>query len=151
VATQYVISTGTIALTTTVPKTVIEIPTGSTAPFQVVGMELVFSTVNPGSCVVEWGTYSVTGTGTTVTPLLFGMDQGPAAILGTVKINDSAEPTSFARGTLPSWCVPLPGMMSVLYPYTRELYQPVSTLRALRLTATVTGGTNVQLNLTIEQ
>jgi hypothetical protein len=148
-ATQYVIATGTMALSGTVPKTVIEIPTGATAPFIVVGLEVVFDTVTPGSCVTEWGTYATTGTGTTVTPLLYGCDQGPAAILGTVKINDSAEPATFARGTLPSWLIPLPGMYSTLTPYTREFYRPVSTLTALRLTAST--ATNVFVNLVIEQ
>jgi hypothetical protein len=147
-ARQYVIATGTVALAATVAKTVIEIPTSSTATLQVIGLECVFDTVTAGSCVVEWGTYATTGTGTTVTPLLYGVDQGPAADVGTVKINDSAEPASFARGSLPSWVLPLPGMYSILYPYSRELYQPVSTLRALRMTSV--GATNVFVNLTIE-
>jgi hypothetical protein len=149
VARQYVIATGTIALAAGVAKTCIEIPTSATATFQVVGLEIVFSTVTAGSCVVEWGTYTVTGTGTTVTPFLYGQDQGPVANLGTVKIANSVEPTSFARGTLPSWVIPLPGMYSTLYPYGRELYQPISTLRALRLNSV--GATNVFINLTIEQ
>lgn len=146
---QYVIATGTMALAAATAKTVIEIPTSSTATFQVVGLEIVFDTVIAGSCVIEWGTYTVTGTGTTATPFLYGQDQGPAANLGTVKIADSVEPTSFARGTLPSWVLPLPGMYSMLYPYGREMYQPISTLRALRMTSV--GATNVFVNLTIEQ
>jgi hypothetical protein len=147
--TQYVISTGSVALAAATPKTVIEIPTGSTAPYVVVGCEAMFDTVTPGSCVIEWGTYSTTGTGTTATPLLYGVDQGPVAILGTVKVNDSAEPSGFARGTLPSWVIALPGMYSTLTPYTRELYQPVSVNRALRFTSVL--ATNVIVNLVIEQ
>jgi hypothetical protein len=115
----------------------------------VVGLEFSFSAAAAGSCVAEWGTYATTGTGTTVTLMKYGMDQGPAAILGTVKIADTVEPTTFARGTLPSWCIPLPGMYSILYPYGRELYQPISILRAIRLTSTL--ACNVHVNLVIEQ
>jgi hypothetical protein len=98
---------------------------------------------------VEWGTYTVTGTGTTVTAQKYGADQGVAANLGTVKIADTVEPTSFARGTLPSWVIPLPGMYSILFPQGREMYQPVSILRAVRLTSTL--ACNVHINLYIEQ
>lgn len=143
------IATGSIALVAATAKTCIEVPTGSTAPFQTVGLEFSFSATAAGSVVVEWGTYTTTGTGTTVTPAKYGMDQGPTAILGTVKINDTVEPSGFARGTLPSWVIPLPGMYSILYPYGRELYQPISTNRAIRLTSTL--ACNVHVNLVIEQ
>lgn len=143
------IATGSIALVAATAKTVIEIPTGSTAPFQVVGLEFSFSATAAGSVVAEWGTYATTGTGTTVTPLKYGMDQGPSAILGTVKIADTVEPATFARGTLPSWVIPLPGMYSILYPYGRELYRPLSVNSALRLNSTL--ACNVHVNLVIEQ
>lgn len=148
-ATQYSVSTGAIALVAATAKTVIEIPTGATAPLTVIAMEMSFSITTAGSCVVEWGTYATTGTGTTVTAMKYGMDQGPAAILGTVKVADTVEPATFARGTLPHWIVPLPGMYSAFSPYARELYQPLSTLRAIRCTSTVAG--NVSVNLVIEQ
>jgi hypothetical protein len=144
-----VIATGTMALVAATAKTVIEIPTGATAPFQVIGLEFSFSATAAGSCVAEWGTYTTTGTGTTVTAFKYGLDQGPAAILGTVKVIDTVEPTSFVRGTLPSWCIPLPGMYSILYPYGREFYRPLSVLSALRLTSTL--ACNVHVNLVIEQ
>jgi hypothetical protein len=149
VATQYVISTGSIALVAATAKTCIEIPTGSTAPFQAIGLEASFSATAAGSCVIEWGTYATTGTGTTVTAQKYGMDQGPVAILGTVKIADTVEPATFARGTLPSWVIPLPGFYSILYPYGREFYRPLSVLSAIRLTSTL--ACNVHLNLVIEQ
>lgn len=143
------IATGSIALVAGTAKTCIEVPTGSTAPFQTVGLEFSFSSTAAGSVVIEWGTYTTTGTGTTVTPAKYGMDQGPSAILGTVKINNTVEPAGFARGTLPSWVIPLPGMYSILYPYGRELYQPISTNRAIRLNSTL--ACNVHINLVIEQ
>jgi hypothetical protein len=148
-ATQYSVSTGAVALVAATAKTVIECPTGATAPLTVVSLEVSFSMATAGSCVVEWGTYATTGTGTTVTPMKFGMDQGPAAIMGTVKITDTVEPATFARGTLPHWIIPLPGMYSAFLPYARELYQPLSILRALRCTSTVAG--NVSVNLVFEQ
>lgn len=148
-ATQYCVATQSCALVAATAKTVIEIPTGSTAPLTVIGLECSFSATAAGSAVVEWGTYTTTGTGTTVTPLKYGMDQGPAAIVGTVKIIDTVEPTGFAAGTLPSWVLPLPGMYSVLLPYAREFYQPLSVLRALRINSTL--ACNVRVNLFFEQ
>lgn len=148
-ATQFVVATGSIALVAATAKTCIEIPTGATAPLTVIGLELSYSAAAAGSCVVEWGTYATTGTGTTVTAQKYGADQGVAANLGTVKIADTVEPSTFARGTLPSWVIPLPGMYSILFPQGREMYQPPSILRAIRLTSTL--ACNVHVNLYIEQ
>lgn len=148
-ATQYCVSTQSVALTAATNKTIIEIPTGSTAPITIIGLECGFSATAAGSVVIEWGTYTTTGTGTTVTPFKYGMDQGPSAILGTVKINDTVEPSGFAAGTLPSILVPLPGMYSILYPYAREMYQPLSILRCIRVNSTL--ACNIRLNLYFEQ
>lgn len=148
-ATQFVIPTGSVALTAAANKTVLEIPTGSTAGFVVIALEVSFSATAAGSCVVEWGTYTTTGSGTTVTAQKYGIDQGQVAILGTVKIADSGEPTGFAAGTLPSWVLPLPGMYSILYPAGREFFQPVSLNRCIRVNSTL--ACNVRLNLVIEQ
>lgn len=148
-ATQFVVQTGAVALVAATAKTVIEIPTGSGGSFVVIGLEVSFSAVAAGSAVVEWGTYATTGTGTTVTAQKYGSDQGVVANLGTVKIADTVEPATFARGTLPAWIVPLPGMYSAFYPQSREFYRPVSTLSALRVNSTL--ACNVQVNLIIEQ
>lgn len=148
-ATQFLIPTGSVALTAAANKTCVEIPTGSSAGFVVIALELSFSATAAGSCVAEWGTYTTTGTGTTVTAQKYGMDQGQVANLGTVKIADTVEPTGFAAGTLPSWVLPLPGMYSVLFPSGREFFQPLSTLRCLRLNSTL--ACNVRINLVIEQ
>jgi hypothetical protein len=148
-ATQYVIATGSVTLVAATAKTCIEIPTGSTLPFLVIGMEIMSSAAAAGTLTIEWGTYTVTGTGTTATPQKIGVDQSVAATLGTVKIIDTVEPTSFAVGALPTYVIPLPGMYSILYPYGREMYQPVSTLRALRATSTL--ASPVRINLYIEQ
>lgn len=150
-AMQFVIATGNIALVANTAKTCVEIPTGSTMDFDVIGLELSFSATAGTSCIAEWGTFTTTGTGTTVTAAKYGKNQGPAAILGTVKIADTVEPSGFAAAGLPSWVLPLPGMYSVLLPYAREMYQPVSINRCLRLTLATGGVSNVRINLYIEQ
>jgi hypothetical protein len=149
VPAQFLIPTGAVALVAATAKTVIEIPTGSTADFVVVGIEFSFSAAAAGSAVCEWGTYATTGTGTTVTAQKYGTNQGPVANLGTVKIADSVEPATFTRGVLPLWIIPLPGMYSAFFPQGREFYRPVSVLSALRVTSTL--ACNVSVNLIIEQ
>jgi hypothetical protein len=148
-ATQYSVSTGSIALVAATAKTCIELPSNSTAGITIIGVEFSFSHTAAGSCVAEWGTFATTGTGTTVTPLKYGTGQGVAAIVGTVKIANTVEPATFAAATLPSWVIPLPGMYSVLYPAGRELFQPASINRCLRLTSV--GAGNVRINLYFEQ
>jgi hypothetical protein len=118
-------------------------------PFTNIGIEVSYSAAAAGSCVVEWGTYTTTGTGTTVTAQKYGADQSVAAILGTVKIADTVEPAGFARGALPGWIIPEPGMYSILYPSNREFYQPISINRGVRLTSTL--ACNVIVSVYIEQ
>ena len=145
---QYVISTGSVVLAANTAKVVMEVPT-STQSYQVIGLEVMSAATAAGSLVLEWGTYTTTGTGTTVTPAFWGTDQSAAAVLGTVKVNLSVASAGFAVGALPNWVIPLPGMYSILYPYGREMYQPISTLRALRVTSTLASPCRV--NLVIEQ
>lgn len=148
-ATQYSVSTGSIALVAATAKTVIELPSSASAGITIIGIEFSFSHTTASSCVAEWGTFATTGTGTTVTPLKYGTGQGVAANVGTVKIANTVEPATFLSATLPSWIIPLPGMYSVLYPSGRELFQPASVNRCLRLTAVAAG--NVRINLYFEQ
>jgi hypothetical protein len=150
-ATQYSVSTGTVGLVAATPKTCIELPTSATAALTVIGVEYSFDATPPGSVVAEWMTFVTTGTGTTVTPLKCGTGQGAAANVGTVKINDSAEPGTLAAGTLPSWVIPVPGMYSILFPTGREFFQPDTVNRCLRLTSTVTGTIQVRIDLFFEQ
>jgi hypothetical protein len=148
-ATQYSVSTGSVALVAATAKTCIEFPSNATMGVTIIGLELSFSHTSAGSVVVEWGTFTTTGTGTSVTPLKYGTGQGVAAVVGTVKVANTVEPAGFAAGTLPSWVIPVPGMYSVLYPAGREFFQPASTNRCLRLNAT--GAGNVRINLYFEQ
>ncbi len=135
-ANLFNVSTHSVTLVANTAKTVMELPTSATVPLTIVGLEVMSAATAAGSLVLEWGTFTTTGTGTTVTPQKWGTDQSIAAITGTVKIANTVEPSGFAVGTLPSWVIPLPGMYSILYPYGRVLYQPISVNRAFRVTST---------------
>lgn len=148
-ATQYFVSTGTVALVAATIKGCIEFPTSATAGATITGLDCTFSAASAGSVVVEWGTYTTTGTGTTVTPAKMGTGQGVAANVGTVKVNHSAAPAGFAAAALPSWVMPLPGMYSMSFPLYREMFQPASVLRTIRVTSTV--ACNARLDLFFEQ
>jgi hypothetical protein len=148
-ATQYAINAIQPTMVANTAKTILEIPSSATAGFLVVAMEVMSAVTTPaGTLIIEWMTYTTGGTATAFTPLKYGSDQGVVANLGAVKVAHSAEPTGLAAGTLPSWVVPLPGMYSIVYPSGREFFQPISTLRAIRLTSSVAAA--VRLNLVIE-
>jgi hypothetical protein len=136
-ATQYTVPTGAVSLVAATAKVVLELPSAATIGLVVIGIDVTLSATAIGTCVVEWMSYATTGTGTTVTPSKLGIDQGPAAITGTVKINHTVAPGTLAAGTLPSWVLPLPGMYSIASPVGREFFWPASTLRCLRLTSSL--------------
>ncbi len=136
-ATQYLVPTGTVALSAGVGKVVLELPAGSTAGLTLIGIDITLSATALGVCTADWLTYATTGTGTTVTPLKLGTGQGAAALTGTVKVAHTANPGTLASGGLPLWLLPLPGMYSIAYPLGREMFWPASTLRCLRLNSTV--------------
>lgn len=146
-ALQYLISTGSVALTTTI-KTLIECPSSSTVPFVVYSLEIGASFTAAGWILLSWWSFTTTGTGTTITPLKWGVDQSVAAITGTIKVADSAEPTGTLT-MLSSLYIPMPGMYAIIYPFGRETYVPISTLRCLRVTANV--ACNATINMCIEQ
>ena len=147
-ANQYSVSTHSVTVVANTAKTVMELPT-STIPLTIILMEFMSAATAAGTLIVEWGSFTTTGTGTTVTPQKWGADQSIAATVGTVKIANSAEPSGFAVGTLPSWIIPLPGMYSVIHPYGRELYQPISLNRAFRVTSSLAAP--VRVNIVFEQ
>jgi hypothetical protein len=127
VAVQYCISTGAATMVAATAKTLIEIPSASTMPFVVYKMEATSGATAAGGLTLSWCTYTVTGTGTTYTPLKWGVDQSVAAVL----------------------LIPLPGMYSIIDPFGRETYQPISVLRCLRATSSLPSP--VAINLYIEQ
>lgn len=146
-ALQYVISTGSVAMVLGTAKTLIEAPSSSTVPYLVYKMEISCAISSGANLIITWNNYTVSGTGTTVTPLKWGVDQSVAAIMGTVKVANSAEAGAWT--VLTTLLIPLPGMYSIIDPFGRETYVPISTLRSLRGTASVAG--NVAVNLYVEQ
>lgn len=144
-AVQYTVPTGTVALTAATARVVMELPTGSSMGLSMIGLDITLSATAVGTCIAEWMTYATTGTATTVTPSKLGVDQGPAAMVGTVKVNHTVAPGTLAAGGLPNWILPLPGMYSIAAPLGREFYWPLSTLRCLRLTSTLTCNANVDV------
>jgi hypothetical protein len=146
-ATQYVISTGSATMVAATAKTLIELPTTSTMPLVAYKMEVTSGATAAGTLTFQWCSWVTTGTGTTITPLKWGVDQSVAMIAGTVKINDTVEPGTVA--VLTTLLIPLPGMYSIIDPFGRETYQPISTNRCLRANSTL--ASPVAVNLYVEQ
>jgi hypothetical protein len=146
VATQYVISTGSVTPTASTNKSLIELPTSSTMPLVAYKMEVTSGATAAGSLTLQWCSWVTTGTGTTITPLKWGVDQSVAMIGGTVKINDTVEPGTVV--VLTTLLIPLPGMYSIIDPFGRETYQPISTNRCLRVNGPASP---VCINLYVEQ
>jgi hypothetical protein len=145
-AVQYVISTGAATLVAATAKTLIELPTAATMPLVVYKMEITNNVTAAGNMTLQWCSWVTTGTGTTVTPLKWGVDQSVAMVSGTVKINDTVEPGTVV--VLTSLLIPLPGMYSIIDPFGRETYQPISTSRCLRVTGPAGSAC---INLYVEQ
>jgi hypothetical protein len=130
-AVQYVISTGATTLVASTNKSLIELPTAATMPLVAYKMEVTCGATAAGALTLQWCSWITTGTGTTVTPLKWGVDQSVAMVSGTVKINDTVEPGTVV--VLTTLIIPLPGMYSIIDPFGRETYQPISTNRCLRV------------------
>jgi hypothetical protein len=147
---RYYIAWDGIALVAATAKTILELPTGSTLDVDIdevfVGFDYANSTTL-GSCKIQWGTFTTTGTGTAATPAPYSENR-VASLVSSAKVADTVEPTGFSQGTLgantfrPSIYVPLPGIHAWQAPTEKELYVPVSTNYALRLTSTVACNTS---------
>ena|SRR6266487_6079412 len=153
-ARAYSISTGNVALVAATAKTLIELPTSANSGLDVVGFDFTFDATTAGSVVVEWGTFTTTGTGTAFTPTQYNAaalvgNGGVASLVTGAKINDSVEPSGFAASGLPSIVIPLPNLLPYLWPQGRELHQGPSVKRALRFTSTI--GCNARINLIFEE
>jgi hypothetical protein len=135
VSVQYSVTNGLTALAAATAKTLIEINPGSSIPAELVALDVSSSyltTGTPVSLLVELGTASATGTGSSYTPKKFGQAVGTA--LSTVKINDTVEPTSFVVAV--AWEIVLPaGPFCYQWPLGREYFLAVSSVNAIRFTA----------------
>jgi hypothetical protein len=135
VSVQYSVSNGLTALAAATAKSIVEINPGSSIPAELVALDVSSSYLTSGtpiSLLVELGTASATGTGSSYTPKKFGQAVGTA--LSTVKINDTVEPTSFV--TAVAWELVIPaGPFCYQWPLGREYFLAVSSVNVVRLTA----------------
>jgi hypothetical protein len=147
VAVQYIITTGTVALAAATAKTVIELTSNANLPPEWIAVDITFDGVNASAVPVkaDFCTYTATGTGTAYTPKRFGQALGTAST--TAKINDTVEPTTPV--VLFSWYLPPTSGISFQWPLGRELFQAVSIVQGIRLTAPA--AVNAIVNLTIEE
>lgn len=147
---RYYIAWDGIALSAATAKTILELPTSSTLDIDIDEVFVGFDYANSstlGSCKIQWGTFTTTGTGTAATPSPYSENR-VASLVASAKVADTVEPTGFSQGTLgntafrPSIFIPLPGYYAWQAPTEKELYVPTSTNYALRLTSTVACNTS---------
>jgi hypothetical protein len=131
----YVVSTGSVALVAATAKTVIGLATLSTQDAQVVKIRFSFdgSVATGNNVKVELLTWTADGTGTSITPFLYGENQNKAA-LTTAKGNYSAEPTSITVRDM-FWLPPNIAPYAEYDPLGQELEMPESKFYGFRLTS----------------
>lgn len=146
-AVQYVITTGSVALTAATAKTVIELASNANIPPEWVAVDITFNGTNAAAVpvTVDFCTYTATGTGTSYTPKRFGQALGVSQ--STAKINDTVEPAGAA--VVFSWFVSPTSGITYQWPLGRELFQATSTFMGIRLNAPA--AVNAIVNLTIEE
>jgi hypothetical protein len=134
-----------VSLTAATAKTIIELPSPANIELELAELFVGFdyASTTPGACVIEFGTFTTTGTGTAATPQKYTSPGGPIdSAVSAAKVADTVEPTSFTQGTLGGTCypaitVPLPGYFQVQWPLEEGLCVPESANFAVRLTSTV--------------
>jgi hypothetical protein len=135
---QYNVTTGLTALVANTAKTFIEItPESAGNPAELIALRVSSSYLTVGTplaLIVEVGTYSATGTGSSFTPKRVGQAVGTAK--SVVKINDTVEPAGFTA--IDVWDLVLPGdRLDYLWPLGREFFLGAGTVSGVRLTAPV--------------
>lgn len=136
-----------IALSAATAKTILELPTITNVPVYIDEIFIGCTVSTAGNFVMQMGTFTTTGTGTALTPLPWGHDQG-ASKLTTGKVADTVEPTGFSPGTLgttlrPAISWPLPGYFAWQAVDQKAYYvidTPVNF--GVRLTSSVAGNTS---------
>lgn len=143
---QYAVTTGLTALSASTAKTMVELNMDSSTPGELISLTVgssYLTSATPVTLLVELGTTTATGTGSSFTPKRLGQAQGTAD--ATVKINDTVEPTGFAA--VVAWDLVLPGdRLDYLWPLGREYFLGTSTLNAIRLTASAAVSCRVSLS-----
>lgn len=145
---QYAIPSGAVSLSASTAKTAIELTMGGNTPGEVISLDVSSSYVTAGTPIdllVELGTITATGTGTSKTPIRMGSASGTAS--DTAKVNDSVEPTGFSQ--ILAWDLVIPsGPWCYQWPLGREFYLATSNLYAVRFTASAS--CTVRANLVYE-
>ena len=131
----YVVQTGSVALVAATAKTVLGLATPSTQDAQLIKVRFSFDgSISTGANVkVELLTWTADGTGTSITPFLYGENQQKAA-LSTAKGAYSAEPTSITVRDV-FWLPPNVAPYSEYDPLGQELELPESKFYGWRLTS----------------
>lgn len=144
---QYMVSTGSTALTAATAKTMIELTTTANVPVEWIACDITFNGTSSTAVpvTVDFCTYAATGTGTAATIRRAGQAVGTSAT--TAKINDTVEPTT--PTVLFSWFIPPTSGVQYVWPLGRELFQSVSTVQGIRLTAPA--AVNAIVNLVYEE
>ena len=134
-SSQFAIPSGAVSLSATTAKTVIEISMGSNLPGELIALDVSSSYLTSGTPIdllVELGTITATGTGTSKTPIRIGAANGTAS--DTAKVNDTVEPSGFSQ--VQAWDLVIPaGPWCYQWPLGREFYLASSNLYAVRMTA----------------
>lgn len=128
-------------------KTVLVATTTANVPCEWISVDITFDGVTPANApvLVEFCTYTNSGTGSAVTPARLGQAVGTAAT--TVKNAVTVEPTS--PTVLFAWLIPPTGGLFYQWPLGRELFHNVSVNQGIRVTAA--NAVNCRINLTIEE
>lgn len=135
-----------VALTAATAKTILELPTILNVPILVDEIFIGSKASAAGDMLMEFGTFTTTGTGTALTPKPSGSDQG-ASKLTTGKIANTVEPTGFSAGTMGTTlqpCInwPLPGYFAWQAQSAKEYYVIDTPINfGVRLTSSIANTT----------
>ena len=145
--TQFVVPSGSTALAAATAKTVLVGTTTANVPCEWIAVDIMFdgTTSTAVPVLVEFCTYTGSGTGSAVTPGRLGQAVGTAAT--TWKNAVTVEPTS--PTVLFAWWVPPTSGLWYQWPLGRELFHNVSANQGIRLTAPAV--VNCRVNITIEE
>lgn len=144
---KFYIAWNSVALAAATAKTVLELPSPANIELELAELFVGCDVSVAGSLVMEFGTFTTTGTGTAATPQKYTSPGGPIdSAVTAAKVADTVEPTGFTQGTLggalyPATVVPLPGFVQIQWPLEEGFSVPESTNFGVRLTSSAAGNT----------
>jgi hypothetical protein len=149
VSTSYYIPWNSVALSAATAKTIVELPTPANVAIVLEELLVGCDVSSAGNLVVEFGTFTTTGTGTAISAANIPKWRGDRSIdcgITAAKIADTVEPSGFSGGTLgstllPNLVTPTPALPFFQWPMDEQFSVPESTNFAIRLTSSVAGNT----------